>query len=76
MASNVLRNLRARGFDESRLASKPGERGVYRPKCSRCEVLVIQGLACHETGCPNAIHECAGCNELIPVRQKYCEVCQ
>lgn len=26
----------------------------YRIQCSRCEALVINGVACHETGCPHA----------------------
>lgn len=47
-----------------------------RPRCSQCEVLVINNTPCHETGCPNARHECRGCDALIPVRQKYCEDCQ
>ena len=45
------------------------------PHCEQCEVLVINGIPCHETGCPNAVHECHGCNALIPVRQRYCEDC-
>ena len=67
----MLRSLRARGFDQSYRVSK----GLYRPKCSQCEALVINGLACHETGCPNAVHECRGCNAQIPVRQAYCPDC-
>ena len=46
--------------------------------CSQCAALVINGVACHETGCPNAMKECRGCNNLIPARPwaKYCEDCQ
>jgi hypothetical protein len=40
------RNL---GFDRTTRS----EDGVC-PRCSQCEVLVIQGVPCHETGCPNA----------------------
>ena len=25
----------------------------YRIRCSQCEALVINGVACHETRCPN-----------------------
>lgn len=26
----------------------------YHIGCSQCEALVINGIACHETGCPHA----------------------
>lgn len=66
----TLETLHRSGFDNSRQVG----RTLY-PRCSQCETLVIQGVACHETGCPNATHECRGCNEQIPVRQRYCEEC-
>lgn len=43
-------NLRGMGFDETKYNR---ESGYWRPRCSQCEVLVIQGVACHENGCPN-----------------------
>lgn len=67
-----LQSLRARGFDLS--AHIPFTRN-YRIGCSSCEALAINGHATHERGCPNDRHECEGCNELIPVRQKYCADC-
>lgn len=42
--------LRRAGFD---LTSYHRDTGYYRPKCSQCEALVINGVACHERGCPN-----------------------
>lgn len=42
--------LRKQGFDKSeynRITKK------WRVNCSQCEVLVINGYATHETGCPN-----------------------
>ncbi len=42
------RSLRRRGFDQCR---KHGE--YIRVGCSQCQTLVINGVACHETGCPN-----------------------
>lgn len=48
----------------------------YRVRCDNCEALVINGVPCHERGCPDAMHECDGCNALIPERQRYCEDCQ
>jgi hypothetical protein len=59
------------GFD---LTYRSGK--YLRPKCSRCEALVIQGTACHETGCSNARHECHGCNEMIATNQQYCKECR
>ena len=47
-----------------------------RVKCEQCEAISINGVARHETGCPNARHECKGCNELIPVGQRYYADCQ
>ncbi len=44
-------------------------------RCGQCEALFVCGIATHERGCPNAQHECTGCNELIPVNQRYCADC-
>lgn len=57
--------LHARGFDLS---------VGRRVRCSQCEAMVINGISCHETGCPNRVHECAGCNALIK-SGKYCADC-
>ena len=59
------------GFDLS-----TATRGGARVRCSQCEALVINGMPSHERGCPNATHECAGCNARVPVNVKYCEDCQ
>ncbi len=49
-ARRTLRQqLKRQGFDQT----KSFRSGVVRAKCSQCEVMVIQGIACHETGCPN-----------------------
>lgn len=36
-------------------------------RCDSCEVAMINGIRCHETGCPNAwkemIRECRYCHE-------------
>jgi len=65
-----LASLEARGFDRTRISG----RHVY-PRCSQCEVLVIQGIACHEQGCPNETRECAECNARIAKRDRVCEDC-
>lgn len=46
--------LRKRGFD---LTTYDRRGGYYRPRCSCCQVLVIQGVACHERGCCNEVRE-------------------
>ncbi len=60
------------GFDTSR---ESDEHSGFQVRCSQCQALVINGVPTHEHGCPNAVHECAGCNELIPMKQKYCQSC-
>jgi hypothetical protein len=67
-----LKRLIALGFDNSRVIPFTKR---YRVSCSQCEALCINGVPTHEHGCPNAVHECRGCNELIPVRQIYCSNC-
>lgn len=44
----TVRSLRSQGFDQTRSYKS----GVVKPGCSQCQALVIQGVACHETGCP------------------------
>ncbi len=67
---NITR-LRAHGFDQTYRSGK-----YLHPRCSQCDTLVINGVACHETGCPNAMRECQGCTTLVPVRHRYCEECR
>jgi len=45
----MMEELVAQGFD--RCTETDG--GVH-VRCSACAALVINGVACHETGCPNA----------------------
>ena len=51
MRVSTVQHLRDRGFDDSEAV--PFETR-WRVRCSQCAAAVIQGLACHETGCPNA----------------------
>jgi hypothetical protein len=67
-----LQRLRQLGFDES--YHIPFTKG-YRVRCSQCEALAINGVPCHETGCPNTVYECKGCNNLIPYKG-YCADCR
>lgn len=43
-------SLKQRGFDQSRFDRSSSH---YVVKCSQCRASVINGVACHETGCPN-----------------------
>ncbi len=53
MSSHVQR-LRDKGFDLS--YAIPFER-QWKVRCSQCEALVINGLPCHELGCPNTVRD-------------------
>jgi len=66
-----LQTLRKLGFDRSRHVPFTKQ---YVAACSHCEALAIQGTPCHETGCPQAVHECRGCDTLIS-RGTWCEAC-
>ena len=68
----MLERLEREGFDNSRVSGAH----TVRIGCTACDAIAIQGVACHESGCPNAQKECAGCNELVPMRVKYCEDCR
>lgn len=59
------------GFDKTALADQP----YLSIGCSQCQAVAVNGIPLHEAGCPHDTHECKGCNERIPVRQKYCEDC-
>jgi hypothetical protein len=68
-----LAELVARGFDFSTAIPF---KTAWHVRCSQCEALCINGVATHETGCPNATHECRGCNEILPMRVEWCEDCR
>ncbi len=50
-SAQIAKSMRDRGFDKSRVSE---ESDGARVGCSQCEALVINGVACHETGCPNS----------------------
>lgn len=45
----TLNDLHVAGFDLSVTGS-----GSIHVRCSQCRASVVNGVACHETGCPNA----------------------
>lgn len=53
---NIGRRLRdLLGFDLAYYTRCGGDDfpGYWRVKCSQCEAIVINGIPCHELGCPN-----------------------
>ena len=74
MTMNTLEHLHALGFDAS--ANTFGRPRMFSVACSQCQALVINGTPTHEHGCPNAMHECNGCYELVPIGVRYCTDCQ
>ena len=71
-ADEQHRRMEALGFT----AQLSGAGAVeLRYKCDACAALSINGTPTHEIGCPNARHECRGCNELVPMNQRYCAEC-
>lgn len=69
----IVRSLEARGFDRSRAV--PFEQGA-EVGCSQCEALCINGVPCHESGCPNRTYECKGCGEQVQRAGDYCWSCR
>ena len=47
-----LEDLERRGFDQCSFEVTNGVRYI-RIRCSQCAASAINGVACHETGCPN-----------------------
>ena len=62
---SLTASLIARGFDRSHAV--PFEHGA-RVRCSQCEALCINGVPCHERGCPNIVPTCRECGGLDPER--------
>lgn len=47
--------------------------------CDQCEVLMIQGVKCHETGCPDAwqdeTRECKWCGSEFKPEDRHQQMC-
>lgn len=73
----TLRQALAKGFDKTIFFPETEDSDPrIRIGCSQCSAAIIQGVACHETGCPNQNHECKGCESIVPRGIRYCEDCQ
>ena len=49
-----LKELRELGFDNSYHIPFTKE---FHVGCSQCDAMFINGIPCHETGCPNIVKE-------------------
>lgn len=54
MPRRGLSGYRELGFDATKRRVRRGE-VVYTVGCSQCAPVVINGVPCHETGCPNKV---------------------
>lgn len=70
--TTTLERVIALGFD---LSTQTHNDPHVHIRCSQCEALVVNNVPTHESGCPNAVHECRGCNALISMRRTYCPEC-
>ncbi len=70
-----LAMLEAQGFDTSTPTRTYSGHGA-RVACSQCQAAVINGVACHEHGCPHQTYECKGCGNTVARRGAYCEECR
>lgn len=56
----LLERLHGEGFDFSQVYTDDDGNEAVSVRCSQCSALVINGVACHETGCPNQRRMLAG----------------
>ena len=67
----ALAQLRDQGFDLSERYAR-----TWRVRCSQCEALVINGIATHETGCPNGrSYTCPECGSRYRDADNASECC-
>jgi len=71
--SRMRKFLEARGFDKS--VYRGGFPGRWVPRCSQCEAVCVNGVATHETGCPNQTHKCPECGQRIKKSMRICGDC-
>jgi hypothetical protein len=74
----TINRLHSRGFDRSTIGREEAPGSCYVDvACSQCAALVINGVACHESGCPNALpFDCFECGSVaVRYRHAVCEDC-
>lgn len=67
-----LQQLKSSGFD---LTTHIAFTRNYRIACSQCQALAINGVPCHELGCPNEPRECEECGCAIESHHRHCQDC-
>lgn len=75
----TLKQLIDYGFDTSEHFNDhthDDDQGYNKAGCSQCQVMVINGIPCHETGCPNQTHECQECMTQIKKGRRICDECE
>lgn len=70
-----LAELLAYGFDGSQILESDAEKPAVYVKCSQCAACAINGVPCHEKGCPNSTRECRECETRIPACDRLCDSC-
>jgi len=75
-ASEILAGLLARGFDASYPIGRDDDgrfTNLVRVRCSQCETMVINGIPCHETGCPHIVRDvtCSHCGDEYRSNQSH-----
>lgn len=60
------------GFD---LSTREGRTQTHI-RCSQCQAATINGVPCHETGCPNRRGKCRECDFPIRAYLRICESCE
>lgn len=48
------------------------DEGTETDRCDSCAALMINGVYCHETGCPNTPRHCAECGSPCDHGQRFC----
>jgi hypothetical protein len=70
-----LESLLMDGFDRSHVEYDDDDAPFIDVECSQCDALCVNGTPCHETGCPNTVFECRGCNARMARAGSYCRAC-
>lgn len=70
-----VEELKSLGFDYSEVLGADHGGDAVRVKCSQCQATFVNGMPCHEKGCPNQNYGCKGCNARVSRRGAYCEDC-
>jgi hypothetical protein len=70
-----LQKLEALGFDRS--ANTFGRENLLSVACSQCQSMVVNGVPCHESGCPNERSEveCRECGTEFVQESRWDTTC-